>query len=60
MIEFIYRHIGPTDDSIQAMLDYLGYDSLDAFTDALVPDNIQIEQALKVPDALSETESVSG
>lgn len=57
MIEFIYRHIGPTDDSIKAMLDYLGYDSLDAFTDALVPDNIQIEQALKVPDALSETES---
>ncbi|MAH40272.1 MAG: glycine dehydrogenase (aminomethyl-transferring), partial [Puniceicoccaceae bacterium] len=57
MIEFIYRHIGPTDDSIQAMLDYLGYDSLDAFTDAIVPENIQIEQALKVPDALSESES---
>ena len=57
MIEFIYRHIGPTDDSIQAMLDYLGYDSLDAFTATLVPDNIQIEQSLNVPDALSETEA---
>ena len=47
MIEFIYRHIGPTDDSIQAMLDYLGYDSLDAFTDAIVPENIQTQRSIK-------------
>ena len=55
MIEFTYRHIGPTDTSIDWMLNYLGYDSLDALTDKLIPDDIQFNEKLNVPDALSET-----
>ena len=57
MIEFTYRHIGPTDTSIDWMLNYLGYDSLDALTDKLIPDDIQFKEKLNVPDALSETEA---
>jgi glycine dehydrogenase len=57
MIEFTYRHIGPTDSSIDWMLNYLGYDSLDALTNKLIPDNIQFKEKLNVPDALSETEA---
>ena len=57
MIEFKYRHIGPTDDCINWMLEYLGYDSLDALTDKLIPNDIQFKEKLNVPDALSETEA---
>ena len=34
---FIPRHIGPIDADVRAMLDLLGYDSLDALIDATVP-----------------------
>ncbi len=37
---FIRRHIGPSAHDIDAMLDALGYDSLDAFIDATVPEQI--------------------
>ncbi len=57
MIEFIYRHIGPTDSSIQSMLQFLGYNSLDAFSDSIVPENIRFKGKLDVPDALYETEA---
>ena len=57
MIEFIYRHIGPTDSSIQSMLQFLGYNSLDAFSDSIVPENIRFKGMLNVPEALFETEA---
>ena len=57
MIEFKYRHIGPTDTSIDWMLNYLGYDSLNALTDKLIPSDIQFKEKLNVPEALSETEA---
>ena len=57
MIEFKYRHIGPTDTSIDWMLNYLGYDSLNALTDKLIPNDIQFKEKLNVPEALSETEA---
>src|SRR5229473_3524307 len=37
---FAARHIGPTPDDVRAMLAELGYDSLDALIDAVVPDYI--------------------
>ena len=57
MIEFIYRHIGPTDSSIQAMLDYVGFASLDDFSDSIIPENIRLNGKLNIPDALYETEA---
>ena len=38
---FIERHIGPNDAEVAAMLKVVGHDSLDAFTDAIVPGSIK-------------------
>lgn len=46
---FIARHIGPDDADIQTMLAALGYDSLDAMLDALVPASIRRHDALPLP-----------
>ncbi|MDJ0521321.1 MAG: aminomethyl-transferring glycine dehydrogenase [Planctomycetota bacterium] len=56
---FIQRHLGPRDDDIAAMLEVLGYDSLDALTDAAVPADIRLERDLQVGDALSEGQLLS-
>ncbi|WP_353408321.1 aminomethyl-transferring glycine dehydrogenase [Pseudoteredinibacter isoporae] len=39
--EFISRHIGVNSDDQKQMLAYLGYDSMAAFIQAVVPDNIR-------------------
>ena len=41
---FIPRHIGPSDADVSAMLDLLGYDSLDALIDATVPAGIRLKR----------------
>ncbi|HMN10299.1 MAG TPA: glycine dehydrogenase (aminomethyl-transferring), partial [Gemmatimonadaceae bacterium] len=51
---FIRRHIGPSARDIDAMLDALGYESLDAFIDATVPDNIRLRRPLAIGPARSE------
>jgi glycine dehydrogenase len=38
---FVPRHIGPRDDDVAAILSELGYDSLDSFIDAVVPEQIR-------------------
>ncbi len=53
---FVQRHIGPRREDIGAMLAVLGYDSLDAFTDAVVPENIRLRQPLDLPPNRSERE----
>src|SRR5919199_1492964 len=52
---FIPRHIGPTDDDAQAMLDTLGYDSLDDLIDATVPKEIRLRRPLALGEAQTET-----
>ena len=39
--EFIARHIGPRDADTAAMLELLGYDSVDALTGAVIPESIK-------------------
>src|SRR5215510_10842475 len=39
---FVPRHIGPTPSDVAAMLELLGYDSLDALIDATVPAGIRL------------------
>jgi len=55
---FQRRHIGPNKEEIQLMLRSLGYGSLDAFVNDVLPANILSERKLKVqPDnGLSETQ----
>ena len=40
---FAYRHIGPRRADVHEMLELLGYESLDAFIDAVVPQEIRLE-----------------
>ncbi len=51
---FAQRHIGPREHEIEAMLDRLGHDSLDALMQAAVPGGIRAEAELDLPPAASE------
>ncbi|MDO4709292.1 MAG: aminomethyl-transferring glycine dehydrogenase [Pseudomonadota bacterium] len=55
---FIARHIGPSSDEIQQMLGLLGFDSLDALTDAIVPDKIRLQKPLALPESLTEVKAL--
>jgi glycine cleavage system P protein (glycine dehydrogenase) len=52
--EFIHRHIGPSAADIEAMLEALGFDSLDALTDEAVPRVIRAKAPLALPESRSE------
>ena len=52
------RHIGPSPDDQAAMLATLGYDSLDAFIDAVLPEDIRLRQPLRIPPAITEQEAL--
>jgi glycine dehydrogenase len=56
---FLARHLGPRDADVRAMLDVLGYPTLDALVDAAVPANIRLRRALDLPAALSEQEALA-
>ena len=53
---FIPRHLGPSTAEQQAMLAALGYDSLDAFIDAVVPESIRFRGTLATGAERSEAE----
>src|SRR5882762_5668866 len=55
---FQNRHIGPSAEDQGAMLQALGYDSLDAFIDAVVPADIRLRQPLRTPAARTELEAL--
>ncbi|GAB1408036.1 aminomethyl-transferring glycine dehydrogenase [Thermomonas brevis] len=56
---FIERHIGPNDAEIAAMLRFIGHDSLDAMTEAIVPGKIRNGIGLDLPDAMSEVDALA-
>jgi glycine dehydrogenase len=56
---FIPRHIGPTDADVRAMLDLLGYDSLEALISATVPSAIRLKRPLAIHSAMSEHEALT-
>jgi glycine dehydrogenase len=45
---FVRRHLGPTASDIAAMLETVGFDSLDALSDAAVPDDIHLGKPLEI------------
>jgi glycine dehydrogenase len=53
---FAYRHIGPRREDVAEMIDTLGYPSLDAFIDAVVPAEIRLRRPLALPPGRSERE----
>ncbi len=56
---FVARHIGPREDDIAAMLQQLGYGSLDDLTRAVVPRNILDLSDLELPPGVSEEEALA-
>ncbi len=53
---FVTRHIGPREEDLPAMLGVLGWKSLDDLVDAVIPEDIRLRRALKLPAARSEPE----
>jgi glycine dehydrogenase len=56
---FVSRHIGPRDADVAEMLAVLGFDSLEAMTDAVVPEAIRYRAALDLPAARSEATALA-
>ncbi len=53
---FIHRHIAPSEADIAEMLGELGYASLDAFTDAVVPEGIRVRKPMALGHPRAEHE----
>ena len=54
--EFIARHIGPRQADEQAMLNSLGFDSLEALSASVIPDSIKGTSVLDLPAGQSEAD----
>lgn len=48
-MSFIDRHLGPRSADAEQMLETLGYSSLDALMDAVVPSQIRLDGELQLP-----------
>ncbi len=56
MSDFAIRHLGPASTDAQAMLEALGFHSVDELLDAVVPPAIRLAEPLGLPAARTETE----
>jgi glycine dehydrogenase len=54
--DFEARHLGPDADDVRAMLEVVGYDSLEALIDDVIPASIRMEGDLDLPEPLTEAE----
>src|SRR3569623_670243 len=52
--EFAARHVGPRDEDVASMLEVLGYQSLDSFIDAAVPETVRMRRPLALPPGRGE------
>ena len=57
--EFVRRHIGPNEAETLAMLKAIGFDTLNALTDAAVPAQIRLGKSLDLPAARSEHQALA-
>ena len=51
---FVARHVGPTADDVEEMLQVVGQPSLDALVDTAIPGSIRAQRALRLDAAPSE------
>ena len=56
--EFIYRHIGPTVDEQNKMLNTVGYKNLDDLMKNTVPEKILLKEELNIDAPLSENDAL--
>ncbi len=56
--EFINRHIGPSKEDQDKILNYIGSKSLDELIQNTVPENILLKDELKISHSLSESEAL--
>src|SRR6266446_6906176 len=56
---FARRHIGPNREEIDAMLDRVEFENLDALIEAAIPKNIRLDRQLDLPEAKSESEALT-
>lgn len=59
MSPFAERHLGPSSNERQQMLELLGYKSLDALSQAVVPEGLGLGRSLSLPAPLSEAEALA-
>ena len=52
--EFARRHIGPSPDDIEEMLDTVGVDSVEDLIAQAIPDSIRLDRDLDLPEAVTE------
>lgn len=52
--KFVTRHIGPRDHNIKEMLEAIGVSTLEQLIEQTVPENIRLENPLKLEDGLTE------
>lgn len=57
--EFTHRHIGPDEAQQTAMLHSLGVESLDQLIEQAVPDSIRLDDALAMPEGVTEAEALA-
>lgn len=57
---FARRHIGPSDTEVEAMLQTLGFASLEELSDATIPSDIRLEEELEIPEPRGEHEFLGG
>ena len=58
-MSFIDRHLGPRSADAEQMLSTLGYDSLGALMDAVVPEQIRLRADLPLPEPLTEQDALA-
>ena len=51
---FVRRHVGLRDHDVEAVLDRLGYPSMGAFLDDVVPESIRWLSGLAMPEPVNE------
>ena len=56
---FVPRHVGPSEADVSAMLDTLGYPTLDALIDATIPEAIRFRKPLAIHAGRSEHEALA-
>ena len=56
--DFLARHLGPSPDDVQEMLDAVGQQTLDGLMQETVPASIRLGRPLQLPDAVPEAELI--
>jgi glycine dehydrogenase len=56
---FVNRHLGPDCNALAQMLEYLGFESLEALVDQAVPQAIRLQQPLAIGASFTEAEALA-